>query len=503
MGMAQLRRYIVASIILFGSLSSARATDTPTCDAIFNGDTVPTVSLAYNEAVYHAALAGELARQKTDNTAEYPAISKAEKAAKEAEAKAKVAATKSPDEAKTAREQADQAKREAEVAKAMLERAVADNVLKKAKSPEAKGNSDQNSDMNTVALGDTVSIAGKHLDLLFEKPCDKKTVVLFLNGRPMKGVVRDPLSNPKKEPLHFTLKRTGGANEAWIDILGSPLSRDHHVDVSIGFEDAFALASTDPAATRLTFDVIPALWFLLWLFFFAGLILVFGCYAICTNIIRDPGPVESGSLGVFSLSRLQGAWWFFVIIASYLFIGIITGDFSNSINSTALILLGIGAGTVVGSAAIDAKNDTDAQKQATIASITEVQNRINATDTAIKATDAALKAVPPPGPAVAQQYRQDLANKTEVKERLEKQLGLLQGKSQGFLTDILSDANGISFHRFQIAAFTVILSFVFIYQVYQSLAMPTFNTTLMGMLGLSAGTYLGLKIPEAKTPTTT
>jgi hypothetical protein len=30
--------------------------------------------------------------------------------------------------------------------------------------------------------------------------------------------------------------------------------------------------------------------------------------------------------------------------------------------------------------------------------------------------------------------------------------------------------------------------------------MPTFNTTLMGMLGLSAGTYLGLKIPEATTP---
>lgn len=40
-------------------------------------------------------------------------------------------------------------------------------------------------------------------------------------------------------------------------------------------------------------------------------------------------------------------------------------------------------------------------------------------------------------------------------------------------------------------------------EVYQSLAMPTFNTTLMGMLGLSAGTYLGLKIPEPTTPTKT
>jgi hypothetical protein len=39
------------------------------------------------------------------------------------------------------------------------------------------------------------------------------------------------------------------------------------------------------------------------------------------------------------------ALWFFVILAAYLLIGMVTGDFSNSINSTALILLGIGAGS--------------------------------------------------------------------------------------------------------------------------------------------------------------
>ena len=78
---------------------------------------------------------------------------------------------------------------------------------------------------------------------------------------------------------------------------------------------------------------------------------------------------------------------------------------------------------------------------------------------------------------------------------------MLEGRSQGLLIDILSDANGISFHRFQIAAFTLILSIIFCWEVYEALKMPVFNSTLMGMLGLSAGTYLGLKIPEAKTPT--
>jgi hypothetical protein len=47
---------------------------------------------------------------------------------------------------------------------------------------------------------------------------------------------------------------------------------------------------------------------------------------------------------------------------------------------------------------------------------------------------------------------------------------------------------------------TVVLSIVFIKQVYENLAMPEFNTTLMGLLGLSAGTYLGLKIPEPTSP---
>ena len=58
--------------------------------------------------------------------------------------------------------------------------------------------------------------------------------------------------------------------------------------------------------------------------------------------------------------------------------------------------------------------------------------------------------------------------------------------------DILSDANGISFHRFQMAGWTAVLAIIFIVDVWKFLEMPTFNTTLMGLLGL-ADTYLGLE----------
>ena len=68
--------------------------------------------------------------------------------------------------------------------------------------------------------------------------------------------------------------------------------------------------------------------------------------------------------------------------------------------------------------------------------------------------------------------------------------------SSGFWSDILTDANGISFHRFQMFAWTMVLGFIFVVGVYERLAMPEFNTTLLALMGISAGTYLGFKIPE-------
>jgi hypothetical protein len=85
-------------------------------------------------------------------------------------------------------------------------------------------------------------------------------------------------------------------------------------------------------------------------------------------------------------------------------------------------------------------------------------------------------------------------------EELKSQMRKLRGISENFLTDILSDANGVSFHRYQIAMWTVVLVVIFGFEVWQNLAMPVFNSTLMGLLGLSAATYLGLKIPEAVIP---
>ena len=63
---------------------------------------------------------------------------------------------------------------------------------------------------------------------------------------------------------------------------------------------------------------------------------------------------------------------------------------------------------------------------------------------------------------------------------------------------ILGDEDGPSFHRFQILAW--IRSVICIASVVQPIDLPTFSSTLLGLMGISSGTYLGFKFPEQKTP---
>ena len=45
----------------------------------------------------------------------------------------------------------------------------------------------------------------------------------------------------------------------------------------------------------------------------------------------------------------------------------------------------------------------------------------------------------------------------------------------------------------QIAVGTVVLGIIFACSVYQDLTMPQFDATLLGLMGISNGTYIGFK----------
>src|SRR5208337_3446603 len=66
----------------------------------------------------------------------------------------------------------------------------------------------------------------------------------------------------------------------------------------------------------------------------------------------------------------------------------------------------------------------------------------------------------------------------------------------GWFRDIISDGTGVSFQRFQVVLWTLILGVVFAYNVANTCSMPEFENTLLVLTGISNGLYLGFKIPE-------
>ena len=70
--------------------------------------------------------------------------------------------------------------------------------------------------------------------------------------------------------------------------------------------------------------------------------------------------------------------------------------------------------------------------------------------------------------------------------------------SVNFLVDILSTGGEVSLPRFQMVAWTIVLGIVFLHTVFTTLNMPEFDATLLGLMGLSSGTYVGFKFPSTK-----
>lgn len=67
-----------------------------------------------------------------------------------------------------------------------------------------------------------------------------------------------------------------------------------------------------------------------------------------------------------------------------------------------------------------------------------------------------------------------------------------------FFSDLLSDGNGITIHRFQMLVMTMTLGLMFLFSVATTLSMPEFDGSLLTLMGLSAGTYVALKVPELR-----
>jgi molybdopterin converting factor small subunit len=332
---------------------------------------------------------------------------------------------------------------------------------------------------------------------------DATKLVPFINGRAIRGNYPEEI-HPDKNRLHFHLEITPENKEVWTDLLGEPRGAHRPVTFSVGLENQSPFDSVYGEANQVPLTVISPVYGVVALVvvLFTGILFLW--LARKTNIIREPGPnPPGGKLKPYNLGRTQMAFWFFLIYVSYLVIWLIT-DALDTITPSLLGLMGISAGTALSEALIDSGKDSAQGGQ--LQDLTAEQQTLEQTITQLETQLAALN----PDPAAA---TQDIAVRDSVNKQLQdirtrlaqvnQQLQALTpassaSASRGFLQDILADASGYSFHRFQIFAWTIVLGIIFVSSVYNSLTMPEFSATLLGLMGLSSGTYIGFKFPEQK-----
>jgi hypothetical protein len=344
--------------------------------------------------------------------------------------------------------------------------------------------------------------------------CTEQKIALFLDGREIKGIF--PISGaprPEDETLQFRLQRDATSDEVWADLLGGPpldsvrfYKRD--TAVSVGLENAYALPS-EVKAGNFRLIRIHKNWFIFCLIVLVVELFALIWLALYSELLRDVGPLplsEKKKKGwifaakkihkPYSISRFQMAFWFFLVVPSFLFIWLINGAF-DTITSTVLGLIGIGAGTALGAAAVDI-----GKSQGDKTTLQNLQAEQTTLTNDITALGVQIKAPPPTNLDDLNQVRKTKQDRLNL---IQSQIATLQAatspkESDWFLNDILTDeTNGISFHRFQMFVWTLVLGILFLYSVWYRLSMPDFSATLLALLGISSGTYLGFKIPEKQT----
>lgn len=156
-------------------------------------------------------------------------------------------------------------------------------------------------------------------------------------------------------------------------------------------------------------------------------------------LIRSDAALRDRKGGPYSLGRSQMAFWGLLVVLAFVGVWLLT-DTMERIPPQVLILLGISGATGLGSIMIGS--------------------------TPKAGTEPSLAPEP--------------------------------SRKPSFWRDICSGTEGLSIHRLQVVVWTLVLGAVFIRAVAQAISMPEFSQTLLVLMGISNGTYLGFKIPEAQ-----
>jgi hypothetical protein len=238
---------------------------------------------------------------------------------------------------------------------------------------------------------------------------------------------------------------TGKAS--WKKLLGGLGKERKEIPVSVGLLNGPPLPST----YRAMFVRLGGAQ--LFLFVVIAVVLGIGFVVVArkSGALKDKEPGAEGKIippeqRPYSLSRTQIAVWTLLVVYAYLFIWLITGEYNTEIPRTILAILGLSAGTYATAAAIDKEKQSD---------VKDKSGNIVRSGTTVAAKESVAE-------------------------------------------DLFSGASGASLHRVQYGLWSVVLMIIFIATVYDTLAMPQFDNSLLGLMGISSAAYAGMKIPEKK-----
>jgi len=264
------------------------------------------------------------------------------------------------------------------------------------------------------------------------------------------GFALDALPAGGRDKVVFQLRRDPSNARYWNVLYNSPWEFTHPSKIGLGYADQ-VFTDLYPGPTRtVSLQLIEpgSLWV-------AGLvILVLGggllALGVRSWLLRDtasdgndddpdsPTPTIDATDPPYSLSRVQLAWWIFIIIGGHVVVYCVTGVMPD-ISTTSLALLGISAGTTV------------------LSSLTT------------SGQGASAAATPATGPPE---------------------------RSRGFLTDLLSDEHGVCIHRLQKMIISLVMGGFYIRTVYDTVATPVWTANQTLLMAISSATYLGLKWQE-------
>lgn len=220
-----------------------------------------------------------------------------------------------------------------------------------------------------------------------------------------------------------------------------------------------------------------------------------------SEILRDVSqPMRPDGTYPWSLSRAQMAFWFMAVIAGFLFLWVVTGR-KDTLTESVLTLIGIGSGTALGAALVsNLARDEEAERRSSEA-LEKYRSRRGTRWEILKKEALQREAelneklqASTVDPSVALPSAQEQTEIGEVAAFFKK------GWMREIFFDWLTEGNVVSFHRFQMFAWTLALGLVYVVEVIHNLELPNFDGTLLALTGISSGTYLGFKFPPVQAP---